>query len=92
MNVADFFLCKNHVFVQNQKKIKFQMFVIYLNRQTLKILLSPNSRSQNDFFHEIGLYTFILIYLWAKYEPIWTDFTAQRMILGANLLVIFWLN
>ena len=25
--------------------------------------------------------------MWAKYEPIWTDCTAQKVTLGANLLV-----
>ena len=63
------------------------MFVIHLNRQTLKTLISPNSSNQKDFFNEVGLYTFFLFYLWAQYEPIWTDFTAQTVTLGANLLI-----
>ena len=64
------------------------MFVIYLHRQTLKtFFFSLNSRNQNDFFNEIKLYAFFLLYLWAKYEHIWTGFTATKVILGANLLV-----
>ena len=38
-----------------------------------KITFSPNSSNQNDF-------------LWAKYELIWSDITAQTVTLGANLL------
>ena len=26
--------------------------------------------------------------MWAKYEPIWSDITAQTVTLGANLLVM----
>ena len=32
-------------------------------------------------------YTFFLLYLYAKYELIWSDITAQRVTLGANLFV-----
>ena len=32
-------------------------------------------------------YTFFVFHLWAKYEPIWTNFTAQIVTLGANWLV-----
>ena len=55
---------------------------------TLKTLSSPNSSNQNDFFKKIGWYTFFLHYLWAKYELIWSDITAQTVTLGANLLVM----
>ena len=82
------FIVKFMHFFQIKKEINFQMFVIHLNCHTLKTFFSPpNSSNQNDFFNEIGLYTFFLLYLWAKYEPIWTDFTGQTVILGANLLV-----
>ena len=33
------------------------------------------------------IFRFIYCVLWAKYEPVWTDFTAQTVTLGANLLV-----
>ena len=58
-----------------------------LNCQTLKTPFSPNSSNQKDFFEKIGWYTFFLLYLWAKYELIWSDITAQTVTLGANLLV-----
>ena len=87
MNVAYCFYSKIHVVFQNQKKIDFQMFVIHFNRQTLKTLFSPNSSNQNDFFNKVELYTFFLLYMWAKYEPIWKYFTAQTLTLGVNLLV-----
>ena len=38
MNAAYSFHCQIHVAFQNQKKINFQMFVINLNRQTVKSL------------------------------------------------------
>ena len=57
-----------------------------LNCQTLKTLFSPNSSNKKDFFEKIGWYTFFLLYLWAKYELIWSDITAQTVTLGANLL------
>ena len=53
-----------------------------------KITFSPNSSNQNDFFKKIGWYIFFLLYLWAKYELIWADITAQTVTLGANLLVM----
>ena len=53
-----------------------------------KNTFSPNSRNQNDFFKKIGWYTFFLLYMWAKYEPIWSNITAQTMTLDANLLVM----
>ena len=49
---------------------------------------SPNFCDQNDFFKKIGWYTFFLLYMWAKYELIWSDITAQTVTLGANLLVM----
>ena len=58
------------------------MFVNNLNRQTLKRLFLLNL-----VINKVGLYTFFLIYSWAKYEPIWTNFAAQAVTLGANLLV-----
>ena len=58
-----------------------------LNCQTLKTLFSPNSSNQSDFFKKIGWYTFFLLYLWAKYELIGSDITAQTVSLGANLHV-----
>ena len=39
------------------------------------------------FSMKFGYINFFLLYKWAKYEPIWTDFTAQTVILGSNLLV-----
>ena len=53
-----------------------------------KNTFSPNSSNQNDFFKKIGWYTFFLLYLWAKYELIWSYITAQTVTLGANLLVM----
>ena len=35
-----------------------------------------------------GWYTFFLLYLWAKYELIWSNITAQTVTVGANLLVM----
>ena len=53
-----------------------------------KNTFSPNSSNQNDFFKKIGWYAFYLLYMWAKYEIIWSDITAQTMTLGAKLLVM----
>ena len=53
-----------------------------------KNTFSPNSSDQNDFFNKIGWYTFCLLYMWAKYEPIWSDITARTVTLDANLLVM----
>ena len=49
---------------------------------------SPNFCDQNDFFKKIGWYTFFLLYILAKYDPIWSDITARTVILDANLLVM----
>ena len=73
--------------LQNQEKIDFQMFVIYLNGQNLKVLLLQIQVIEIFFFFmEIGCYTFFLLYMWARYEPIWTNCTTQTVTLGANLL------
>ena len=53
-----------------------------------KNTFSPDSSNQNDFFKKIEWYTFFLLYLWAKYELIWSYITAQTVTLGANLLVM----
>ena len=53
-----------------------------------KTLFSPDFGNKNDFFNKIEWYTFFLLYLWAKYELIWSDITAQTVTLGANLLVM----
>ena len=53
-----------------------------------KNTFSPISINQNDFVKKIGWYTFFLLYLWAKYELIWSDIAAQTVTLGANLLVM----
>ena len=37
---------------------------------------------------KIGWYTFFLLYMWAKYELIWSNITAQTVTLVANLLVM----
>ena len=58
-----------------------------LNCRNLKTLFSPNSSNQNNFFKKIGWLTFFFFYLWAKYELMWSDITAQTVSLGANLLV-----
>ena len=59
-----------------------------LNCQTLKTLFSPNSNNPNDFFKKkLGSIHFFLLHLWAKYELIWSNITAQTLSLGANLLV-----
>ena len=57
-----------------------------LNCQT-KNTFSPRSSNQNDFFKKIEWYTFFLLYMWAKHEPLWSYIIAQVVSLGANLLV-----
>ena len=47
----------------------------------------------NNKKHELkkGYVTFILLYLWAKYEHIWLYFTVQTVIFSAHYLQhIFW--
>ena len=58
-----------------------------LNCQTLKTLFLQIIVIKRIFFEKIGLYIFFLLYLWAKYELIWSDIPAQIVSLGANLLV-----
>ena len=53
-----------------------------------KNTFSPNFSNQNDFLKKIRWYTFFLLYMWAKYELIWSDITAQTVTLGTNLLVM----
>ena len=53
-----------------------------------KNTFSPDSSDQNDFFKKSGWYTFFLLYMWAKYELIWSNITAQTVTLVANLLVM----
>ena len=53
-----------------------------------KKTFSPNFRIQHFFKKNIGWYTFFLLYMWAKYEPIWSNITAQTVTLVANLLVM----
>ena len=53
-----------------------------------KNAFSPDSSNQNDFFKKIEWYTFFLLYLWAKYELIWSYITTQTVTLGANWLVM----
>ena len=67
----------------------FNIELCELNCQTLKTLFFlPDSSNQNTFFKKIKWYTFFLLYLWAKYELIWSDITSQTVTLGANLLVM----
>ena len=40
-----------------------------------------------NFSRKLGSIHFFLLYLWEKYELIWSDITAQTVSLGANLLV-----
>ena len=51
-----------------------------------KNTFSPNSNNQNYFFKKNGWYTFFLLYMWAKYELIWSNITAQTVTLGAKIL------
>ena len=87
MNVAYYFHSKINLVFQNQEKIDFQMFVIHLNGQNLKTLLLPILGIKMIFCKEMGGLKKILLYMWAKYEPIWSDFTAKTVTLGANLHV-----
>ena len=65
----------------------FWNVLIDLNGANLKKPFTPNSSNKNDFYRQISLNTFFCLYMWAKYEPIWTDFTAQTVILRANMIV-----
>ena len=71
--------CKIQFVVQNQDNTS-QVFVIYLNGKTLKKNLLLNLVIKMIFFKKIGWYTFFPLYLWAKCDPSWTNFTAQKVI------------
>ena len=75
------------------KTWNFFFFFIFLPKKVRsfwyfsnKNVFSPNSSFQNYFIRKIGWYKFVLLYLWAKYELIWSDITALTVNLGANLL------
>ena len=65
----------------------FNIELCELNCQTLKTLFLQ-ILGIKLFFQESGWYTFFLLYMWAKYDLIWSDITAQTVTLGANLLVM----
>ena len=77
MNVAYFFYCK----------IDCQMFVIHLNHPPLKTLFLQILVIKMIFLMKLGCIDYFLLYMWVKYEPIWTNFTAKTVTLVANLLV-----
>ena len=58
-----------------------------LNCQTLKTLFLQILVIKMIFSRKLGGIHYFLLYLWAKYELIWSDTTAQTVTLGANLLV-----
>ena len=58
-----------------------------LNRQTLKTLFLQILVIKMIFKRKLGSIHYFLLYLWAKYQLIWSDITAQTVSLGANLLV-----
>ena len=58
-----------------------------LNCQTLKALFLQILFIKMNFPKKLGSIHFFLLYLWAQYELIWSDTTAQTVSLGANLLV-----
>ena len=60
---------------------------MFLESDSKSTFFLPNSSNQNVFLKKIGWYTFFLLYMWAKYELIWSDITAQTVTLVANLLV-----
>ena len=73
------FSSKNHFDYQNlEKKVFLESY--------FKNTFSPNSSNQKVFFKKIGWYTFFFLYMWAKYEPIWLNITAQTVTLDSNLL------
>ena len=67
---------KHNFVYQTQEKIDLQMFVIHLNGATLKTLLLPILVTKMIFPSKLGGIHFFCLYLWAKHELIWTDFTA----------------
>ena len=82
------FLLQNSCSFSKSKENRFSNVCHSSQPPHYKNTFSPNSSNQNDFFKKIGWYTFFLLYLWAKYELIWSDITAQTVTLGANLLVM----
>ena len=58
------------------------------NCQTLKTLFLQIPEIKMSFFKKIRWYTFFLLYLWAKYQLMWSDITAQTVTIGAKLLVM----
>ena len=79
MNVVYSFSCKTNFLFQNQAKIYFQIFVIHLNDTTLKTLLVQILVTKIVLLSKLGCFSFSF-YLWAKYELIGTDFSAQTVI------------
>ena len=57
-----------------------------LNYQTVKTLFLQIIVIKM-IFQENWVVCFFLLYLWAKYEPIWLDIIGPTVSLGANLLV-----
>ena len=78
--------CYIHFVVQSEENIYFKMFVIYFNGKTLKTRLLQVLLTTIIFSSKFGGKHFPL-YLWVRYEPVWTDFNAQKLILSVNLLV-----
>ena len=68
-------------------KINFLNVCHLSQRQDYKKTVSLPILVTKMIFPEIGWYTFFPLYLWAKYEPLGTDFTVQQVILSANMLV-----
>ena len=58
------------------------MFIIHLNSQNMKkkkTLLPKILVIKTIFSRKLGVKFFSLLYLWAKYEPIWKQFTAHNI-------------
>ena len=51
-------------------------------RSRLVFLLILNNK--RIFFQKLNIITLFLLYLWAKYEPIWLNFTVKPVICSAN--------
>ena len=81
------FYCEINLVFQNHEKMDFKILFIHLNGTTLKTLLLQILITKIIFFKQNRWYTFCCLYLWAKYEPIWTDFNGQTVILRANMNV-----
>ena len=86
MNVACSFILFFLLLLKSRKD-RFLYLCHSSKRLESKNTFPSSSRNENDFFKKIVQHTFFLLYLWAKYEPILTDFSAQTVTLGANLLV-----